>query len=171
MNYGDIIAGDLGGKFNLRSNYGKVNLGKIEDAILNANYGSIKVSEAKNVNASLNYCSIDLEKLNETAILKTNYSGGLKIGTISKNFKSLNINSNYSSIILGFEGSESFNFDVNTMNAGFRYNEAKTKITFKTPSDEAKDWSSTKQFKGFYGKANSDANIIIKANYGSVKFE
>ena len=170
MNYGDLTSDNLGGKTNLRTNYVEVNLGKIEDAILSANYGSIKVSEAKNVNANLNYCAIDLSKLNESAVLKTNYYG-IKIGTLSKEFKSLNINSNYSPIILGFEGSESFNFDVNTMNAGFRYNEAKTKITFKTPGDEAKDRNSNKQYKGFYGKASSDANIVIKANYGSVKFE
>ena len=171
MNYGDISAGDLGGKTNVRSNYGKVNLGKLEDAILNANYGNIKVIEAKNVNASLNYCAIDLGKLDESAILKTNYSSGLKIGTLSKNFKSLNIHSNYSTINLGFEGSESFNFDVSTSYAGFKYDEAKTKVTFKTPIDEAKGWSSTKQYKGFYGKASSDANIVIRASYGSVKFE
>lgn len=170
MNYGDISTGDLGGKTNVKSNYVKVNLGKVDDVILNANYGTLKVLEATNVNASLNYCQIDLGRLNQTAILKTNYSGGLKIGTLSKDFKSLNISSNYSSISLGFEGNESFNFDVSTSYAGFNYDDAKTKITSKTPSDEARGWSSSKQYKGFYGKASSDANVIIKANYGSVKF-
>jgi hypothetical protein len=86
-------------------------------------------------------------------------------------FKSLNISANYSTINLGFEGSESFNFEVSTSYAAFKYKEDKTKINFKTPSDEAKEWSSSKQYKGFYGKASSDANIVIKAIYGSVKFE
>ena len=172
MNYGDLNSGNLSGNVNkIASNYGKIALSNIENTWLFCNYGNIKIAQAKNLNAILAYCAIDLGKLEETATLKTNYSSGLKIGSLSKNFKSLNINSNYSTINLGFEGSESFNFDVSTSYAGFKYDEPKTKITFKTPTDEAKDWSSTKQFKGFYGKANSDANIIIKANYGSVKFE
>ncbi|MBU0697479.1 MAG: DUF4097 domain-containing protein [Bacteroidetes bacterium] len=169
MNYGDLTAGKLSAKTNIRSNYGKLTIDGVEDAIFSANYGTIKVAESNNIDANLNYCGADLGKLSGNATLKMNYSGGLKITSFDKDFKSLNINSNYSSINLDFNGNQAFNFNVTTNYASFKYDDNKVTITSKSPSDDEKGWSSTKNYKGYYGKSPS-GNITIKSNYGGVKF-
>lgn len=169
MNYGDLQAGKLSGKSNIRSNYGRLTIDEIDNGIIAANYGSIKLTESNNINANLNYCDADLGKLDGSAILKANYLGNLKITSFDKDFKSLNINSNYSNIDLSFGNNMSFNFDVTTTYAGFKYDDALVTITSKTPSDEKKGWSSTKNYKGYYGKSPA-ANITIRSNYGGVKF-
>ena len=169
MNYGDLNAGKLSGKTNIRSNYGKLSLDAVDDGAFSANYGTIKVLESNNINANLNYCGVDLGKLSGNATLKMNYSGGLKITSFDKNFKSLNINSNYSSINLDFNVNQAFNFDVTTNYASFKYDASKITITSKSPSDEEKGWSSKKSYKGYYGKSPT-GNITIKSNYGGIKF-
>ncbi|MEO5909821.1 MAG: hypothetical protein ABIP95_02990 [Pelobium sp.] len=169
MNYGDFSAGKLSGKTNVKSNYGQLKFEGVEDATFNANYGGIKVANSKNINANLNYCGTDLGKLSGSATIRMNYSGGFKIASFDKDFTSLNINSNYSSVNLDFNPTQAFNFDVTTTYAGFKYDDNQVTITSKSPADDAKGLNSTKNYKGYYGKSPS-GNIVIRSNYGGVKF-
>jgi hypothetical protein len=52
---------------------------------------------------------------------------------------------------------------------GFNYNDDKTKVTAKTPTDGERGWSSTKTYKGYIGKNNSDGKIAINASYTACK--
>lgn len=170
MNYGDLTAQKLLGNTNkLSFNYGKVQLAALNNATISCNYGSFKADDLNNLNASLNYSAATLGRLSGNSTIKMNYSGGFKITAFDKDFKSLNINANYSGINLDLIGIDGFNFDINTNYASFKYDDTKTKITSKYPVDEAKGWSSSKQYKGVYGKT-TDATITVKSNYGSVKF-
>ncbi|TKC00638.1 DUF4097 domain-containing protein [Pedobacter cryophilus] len=170
MNYGDLTAQKLSGNTNkLSSNYGKLQLMALNNATISCNYGSFKADDLNNLNANLNYSGATLGKLSGNNTIKMNYSGGFKITAFDKDFKSLNINANYSGVNLDLIGIDGFNFDINTNYASFKYDGTKTKITSKYPDDEAKGWSSSKQYKGVYGKT-TDATIIVKSNYGSVKF-
>ncbi len=169
MNYGDLKASDLTGKVNIKSNYSKINAQKIGGAIISSNYGDIKIDEAQDLNASLNYCDVSLGNLLGSATLKMNYAGGFKIGSLDKNFKSLNISSNYSNLNLGFNNSTAFNFDISTSYSSFKYDKEKVTITSKSPSDEEKGYSSNKSYKGYYGKSPS-GNVVIRSTYGGIKF-
>ncbi|MBK0384379.1 hypothetical protein I5M32_15535 [Pedobacter sp. SD-b] len=170
MNYGDLNAGRLTGMVNkISSNYAKINVDALSNTEMFSNYGDIRIDLADGINASLNYCNIDLGNLSGIAVLKMNYAGGFKIGSFDKNFKSLNINSNYSNINLDFNNNSSFNFDVATTYANFKYNNDNVTITSKSPADESKKYSPSKNYKGYYGKSPS-GNIVIKSNYGGVKF-
>ncbi len=170
MNYGDLTSGKLGGNINnITSNYGKIQIDEITNAKLNCSYGSFRSSKTKGIMANLNYCRTDLGEISGNVTVKMNYSGGFKISSFDRDFKSLNINANYSSVNLDFNGSEAFNFDIYTSYANFKYDPNQVTITSKTPDDEDKSWSSNKTYKGYYGKSPS-GNIVIRSNYGGVKF-
>ena len=168
MNYGDLRGNNLTGKVNVRTNYTKVQFVNANDVTLSCNYGSVKAENVNGLNGNLNYCSANIGSLSGTSTLSMNYAGGFKINSLAKDFKSLNINSNYSTISLAFEDNSSFNFDVRTTYASLSYNENVT-ITEKTPVEGDKSWSSSKSYKGYYGKS-PQGNITIKSNYGGVKF-
>jgi hypothetical protein len=168
MNYGDLRGNNLTGKVNVRTNYTKVQFLTANDVTLSCNYGSVRMENVSDLNGNLNYCSANIGSLSGTSTLSMNYSGGFKINSLAKDFKTLNINSNYSSISLGFEDNSAFNFDVRTTYASLSYNENVT-ITEKTPAEGDKSWSNSKTYKGYYGKS-PQGNIIIKSNYGGIKF-
>ena len=88
---------------------------------------------------------------------------------MNKNVQNLIINSSYSGLTMGIDETANFNFDVTVSYAGFNYNDAKVNITRKTPDENAKGFNPTKNYIGTYGKG-SDSKIVIKSNYGGVKF-
>ena len=168
MNYGDLRGNNLTGKVNVRTNYTKIQFVNANDVTLSANYGSVRMENVGGLNGNLNYCSANIGTLSGVSNLGMNYSGGFKINSLAKDFKSLNISANYSSISLAFHNNTSFNFDVRTTYASLSYNDNVT-ITEKTPAEGEKGWTSSKSYKGYYGKS-PQGNIVIKSNYGGVKF-
>ena len=79
-------------------------------------------------------------------------------------------NASYSGVSLGVPANNNFDFDITTNYGGFNYNDDKVTITSKTPAD-GKHYSSTKNYKGHFGKEGSEAQINIHATYGNVSFE
>ncbi len=170
MNYNDLNAGKLSNGANaISSNYSKLNL-KAFNGKLSCNYGNATIADANNLKASVNYTGLSLGSLSGSSNINMSYSPGFKIARLENDFKNLNVNADYSTIALGFAGNESFNFDVTVNYASFKYDADKTSITSKSPDDEEKAWSSTKNFKGNFGKNPGNAKIVIKADYGAVRF-
>jgi hypothetical protein len=188
--YGGIELPDLSGKIKIRSSYGSVtaqNLSNPSDEIdgsygsvkaglfngghLDYSYGSVNLDECNNLKADLSYGSFKLGKLKGAADFDLSYIGGFKIEEMGASFKRLNVNASYSGVSLGVPDNNNFNFDITTTYGGFNYNDDKVTITSKTPADGSKHYSSTKNYKGHYGKGGSEAQINIHSTYGSVRFE
>lgn len=169
MNYGDLDAGKLDGLiYKISSNYAKMEIEYINNAEVFCSYGDLDINKAKNLKVSCNYTHVNISSLSEDNSVKMNY-GDFQLNSLDKNFKTLNLTSNYLQSKFNFAGSPNFNFDISTSNSSFKYDDSKVIITSKTPSDEDKGWSSSKNYKGYYGKSSS-ANITIRSNYGGVKF-
>ncbi len=170
MNYNDLTAGKLNNGANaISSNYSKLNV-QAFNGKLSCNYGSANIADADNLKASVNYTGLTVGSLSGSSNINMSYSPGFKIARLASDFKNLNVNADYSTIALGFASNESFNFDVTVNYAGFKYEADKVTITSKTPDDEERGWSATKNFKGSYGKNPGNAKIVIKADYGAVRF-
>ena len=187
--FGSIVLPDLGGKIDLSSSYGNVEIanlsnpandiqgsygnlkaGSLNGAKLEFSYGNVAINECTNLRAQLSYGTFQLGKLRGAADLDLSNVGGFKIGEIAASFKKLNINSSYSSVALGVSDYNNFNFDITTTYGGFSYNDNKVTITSKTPPDGSRYFSNTKNYKGHFGKS-SDAQISIHSSYGGVNFE
>jgi hypothetical protein len=188
--YGAIVLPDLQGKVKISSSYGSVDVqnlsnpaneiegsygslkaGNLNGGRLEFSYGSVNLEECNNLKADLSYGSFKLGKLKGTADFDLSYVGGFKIEEMGSTFKKLNINSSYSGVSLGVPGNNNFDFDITTNYGGFNYNDDKVTITSKTPADGSKHYSSTKNYKGHFGKSGSDADVNIHSTFGSVNFE
>ena len=186
--YGSTTLSDFSGPININSSYGsftaqkldnpanrvKVSYGSssIEDfssGNLDISYGSLNLNNADRLNADIRYGSAKIGRLTNSGNIDISYTGGFKIDEVDKNVKNLIINSSYSGVTLGLEKDANFNFDVTVSYAGFNFNDDKISITSKTPDDNTKGWNPTKNYKGHIGKG-SDSRILIKSNYGGVRF-
>jgi len=167
--YGSFAAGDLDNAANrVKVSYGSANIESFSSGTLDVSYGSLRLVNADKLNADIRYSNAKIGRLTSGGNLDLSY-GGVKIEAMDKNVRNLTINSAYSGVTMGIDEAANFNFDVTVSYAGFNFDDDKVNITSKTPDDNAKGFNPTKNYKGTYGKG-SDSRVIIKSNYGGVKF-
>jgi hypothetical protein len=170
--YGSLVAKALTNPSNeFNFHYYEVNIEEVKGCDLNLSYGSLKLGTVGRLDANVNYAPIDIEKLNSAGTINARYGGGVKIGEISKALKNLDIDSKYSSVNIGLKGDESFDFDVTVKYGSFNFDDNRLRVTSKSPSDDAKGFHPTKNYKGYAGNSNSNNKININTTYQSVKLE
>ena len=169
--YGSFSSGKLDNPANdVKVSYGSANMEDYSNGNLTIAYGSLKLVNASKVNASIKYSGAKIAKLTNGGTFDLSYSGGFRIDEVDRNVKNLIINSSYSGVTLGIDENADFNFDVTVSYAGFNYNNDKINLANEfSEAGKTKVWSPTKNYKGSMGKG-SDSRIIIKSNYGGVKF-
>jgi len=187
--YGRTEMDDFSGPVNISSSYGSFKSGKLDNAanqvkvsygsatienFMNGNlsvaYGNLTLNQAAKLSATIKYGKATIAQLSQGGNFNLSYTGGFKIDEVDSSVKNLNINSSYSGVSLGLEEGANFDFDVTVNYAGFNYSNSRVNLIEQIiPSDKAKTWSPSKNYKGQIGKG-SDSRIIIKSNYGGVKF-
>ncbi|GAC1304288.1 MAG: hypothetical protein NVSMB24_11540 [Mucilaginibacter sp.] len=169
--YGSVTAENLSNPSNqIDGSYGNLKVGSLNGGHVSYSYGNVEINECNNIKGGLSYGAFKLGRLNGAADLDLSYIGGFKINEVGPGLKRLDINSTYSGISLGLPGNNSFDFDITTTYGGFNYNDDKVTITNKTPTD-SRHYSSTKNYKGHFGKGAAGAQVNIRSTYGSVNFE
>ncbi|SDM17068.1 hypothetical protein SAMN05421813_10749 [Daejeonella rubra] len=169
--YGSFSSGKLDHPANqVKVNYGSASIENFSNGNLTISYGSLKLTEGDKLNATIRYSSSKIAHLSNGGTFNVAYSSGFKIDEVDKNVKNLNITSSYSGVTLGIDETADFDFDVTVSYAGFNYSGNRVSVADQlSDSNSSKGWNPTKNFKGQVGKG-SDSRIIIKSNYGGVKF-
>ncbi|OZA55259.1 MAG: hypothetical protein B7X75_07590, partial [Sphingobacteriales bacterium 39-40-5] len=187
--YGKTEIDDFSGPVNISSSYGSFKSGKLDnpanqvkvsygsasiDNFINGNlsvaYGSLTMNQGAKLSATIKYSKATIAQLSQGGNFNLAYTGGFKIDEVDKSVKNLNINSSYSGVSLGLEEGANFDFDVTVNYAGFNYSNSRVNLVEQlNTSEKPKTWSPSKNYKGQIGKG-SDSRIIIKSNYGGVKF-
>jgi hypothetical protein len=169
--YSTVTAQNLTNTANeIEGSYSKFKITSLNNAHISCGYSPVEIEQCNNLNANLSYGPLKLGGLTGNAELDLSYSS-LRIGEISNLVKKLNINSTYSGVTLGVVGSDNFDFDITASYGGFNYSkDGKVVITNKSPED-GRHYSTTRVFKGYYGKAGSDAKVVIHSTYGGVNFK
>jgi hypothetical protein len=168
--YSNLTAQNLTNPANeIEGSYSKLKIVSLNNAHVSCAYSPVEIEQCNNLDANLSYGPLKLGVLKGNADLDMSYAS-LRIGEMSNLVKKLNINSTYSGVTLGVADRDNFDFDITATFGGFNYNrDGKVVITEKTP-DDSRHYSSTRTFKGYFGKAGSDAKVIIHSNYGGVNF-
>lgn len=188
--YGGVVLPSLSGKVMLDNSYGSLtakaltnpsnvlnlryyeaSIEEISGAEINLSYGSLKLGTVGRLVSNINYAPVDIGKLVSSGSLNVRYGGGIKINEISKGLKNLDINATYSSVNVNLRGDESFDFDVTVKYGSFNFDENRLKVTSKSPSDDARGFHPTKNYKGYAGNSNSSNKININSTYQSVKLQ
>lgn len=168
--YGSFTAKELSNTANnLRMNYLNADIESLNGGNLKINYGDLKIGTANNLNAMVGYSPVKIDRLKSAASISVNYGAGITISNLDKTLKNLAIDANYTRVSLGLNGSENFNFDVTVHNNRFNHNDDFVKVQDQLENDTRR-YISTKNYKGYVGKAGSDNKVIIRSNYSGVNF-
>ncbi|MGI4020530.1 MAG: hypothetical protein ACRYFA_03420 [Janthinobacterium lividum] len=170
-NYGSFTAKELNNEANeLRLNYTGASIGTLNGGTLKFNYGNLKIGTANNLKAVIGFSPVNIDRLKSGANIKMQYGSGLKINSIDKDLKNLDIDANYTKVFLGLNGSENFIFDITATYGRFSHNDDFVKVQAQPESNGSQRYNSTKNYKGYVGKASSDNKITIRSNYSGVNF-
>jgi hypothetical protein len=168
--YGSFSAKSMASESSVIVKYGNAEIGNLGSSALEVSYGSLTIGTADKVMANVSYSGINIDKIKTSGNINLRYGGGLKIGDVDKNMKSLSINSSYSNVDIGLSGDENTDFSVTVHYGDFNYGDHDVTVTDKTPDDDRKVHF-TKNYKGHVGKGNSEKSIEVYSNYGNVKFD
>lgn len=145
------------------ADYTKSKIEMAEDIKYDCDYGSLTIDNVNNVNGDGDYLSTRLGNVYKSVSITADY-GSCKIANMTKNAGSIDIESDYMKITIGYDPAYNFDFDIDLSYASLRDTEG-LEFTKKNVR------SSSKTYQGYNGTQGSGNSIKINSTYGSVSLK
>ncbi|KAA9338606.1 hypothetical protein F0P96_07210 [Hymenobacter busanensis] len=157
---------DAGHTVDLRNNGSDIDMGTVQDLAVHSKYGDVSLGTVRNLQGSTGYSRFSVDKVSEQLNMKVQYCPNFEVRTTGPNFRSINVDGGYSTILLNFPDDAGFLFDVNAENGKLLID--KRLVQVKTEESSA----SSSEMQGRYGtpQAKSAGNVNVKARYSSISF-
>lgn len=158
--YSDFEIGEAN-RVNLSADYTNSVFDKISMLEFSCDYGSLKIDKVKELRGSGDYLSTKINRIFTTANLDMDY-GSLSIEKVIKGARSIQIDTDYTGVKIGYDNEMNFEFDVRTSYGGIsglddlELNRSNQKTT-------------SKEVSGYYG-GKGGTQFQITTSYGSVEF-
>ena len=163
------------GKIN--ADYSGFTLDKVEQLELNADYTNSEIVDVNNINYNCDYGKIvidkahtlagngdyithEIGKITGTLDLNADY-GAIKIDRLTASTTNVKINSDYTTVKLGYDSGFNFDFIFKLRHANLN---GEKDLSVKHKSTD----NSTKNYTGYHGSENSGNNININSEFGGV---
>ena len=154
---------DEAGTLELSADYTESNIQKVENIKFSCDYGSLKIDKLKNIRGTGDYLGVKLGLVYGDVNLGMDY-GSLSIEKVMAGFKQIDINTDYTSVKIGYDKDAPFRFKVNTEYGGIKG------IGNGFTVNKKVDSGSENYYEGYYLSENSGGTIRIDASYGSITF-
>lgn len=155
-----------GQRVDLRNNGSDIDMGTVQSLAVLSKYGDVNLGTVYNLQGSTGYTRFSIDKVAEQLDMKVQYCPSFEVRTTGPNFRRINVDGGYSTILLNFPDNAGFNFDVNSENGKVLMDKRMVKVRNEesTPSQT--------EVQGQYGAAQAKpaGNVNIRARYSSVSF-
>ncbi|WP_324675737.1 hypothetical protein [Hymenobacter sp. GOD-10R] len=150
----------------LRNNYSDIDMGTVQDLTMHSKYGDVALGTVRNLRGSSGFSTFSIDKINDRLDMKLQYCPSFEVRNTGKNFRQINLDGGYSTIMLNFPDGAGFNFDVNTDHGKLLVD----KKLIQVQSEESS--ASSSDMQGRFGGvvAKNAGNVNIKVRYGNVRF-
>ncbi|QIX61033.1 hypothetical protein HER32_07495 [Hymenobacter sp. BT18] len=157
---------DAGDVVELRNNYSDIDIGTVQDLTVHSKYGDVALGTVRNLSGTSGFGRFSVDKVSERLDMKVQHCPAFEVRNTSPNFRQINLDGGYSTILLNFPDGTGFNFDVNTQFGKLLVD--KRLVTVR--SEESSSASSDLQ--GQYGRTTprQAGSVNIKARYTNVSF-
>lgn len=159
MKYTDLVMGSAI-RLNLVSAYGDCKGMDVDEITYEGKYDDVAFDRVKSIDAEAGYTGIHLSGLDQKGQFDMRY-GDLSIDHIGPGFSSLNINTSYTGVVLGFSSGTSFSVDAETEYCDIHHSDLKV--------TEEIERSSSRIFKGSRGAGGG--KIVARMNYGELSMD
>lgn len=164
--YGSGVTIGTVGTLDIDAQYTAVNVNTIKNsAVVRHQYGrGITISAAGNLNVDAQYSTVKIGTLRGSLTSKQQY-GKLIVDQVEG--KNIDVNTQYTSVDLGFASNYNADFDVATSYAGFKYG---SNVSTKRDGGDDRSYSQNKNYSGQIGKGGT-TKVNVKVQYNSVTFK
>lgn len=162
--YGSITTGKLSNVKKVLLQYGKGNLGSINNGSVTIQYSQASIASLNNSNLVIQYSKATLDNLDGSVQASFDYCDIARL-RVDNNTKALTINNNYSNLYLDVQNNFSANFDISTHYGSLR-NKTSFDIKENVPDDDRHGPRFSKKYSGKAGSGSTE--MKIKANYGDI---
>ncbi|SDL59421.1 hypothetical protein SAMN04488034_10675 [Salinimicrobium catena] len=151
------------GTVDLSADYTDAYFEKVENISFNNDYGSLSIDKLRNIKGQGDYLGVKLGMVYSRADLNMDY-GSLSIDKLMPAIKTVEIDSDYTSLKIGYDPEAAFGFEVNTSYGGVKGLEGNNFNVNKRHQSGSDNY-----FQGYYGNS-SGGQVKINSSYGSVNF-
>jgi len=158
---------DAGQTVDLRNNYSDINIGVVQDLTVHSKYGDVALGTVRNLRGTSGYSTFSIDKLGNQLDMTVQYCPNFEVRNTGRNFRAINLDGGYSTILLNFADEAGFDFDVNTQHGKLLVDKKLVRVA----SEESSPVSSDMQ--GSFGVAKArpaSSNVNIRVRYGNVRF-
>jgi hypothetical protein len=163
--YGSLTTGKLGNVKKVLLQYGKGDIGGMNNGSLVIQYSKATIGSVNNVDLVIQYSKATFDNLDGSVKAVFEYCDVARL-RIDNNTKALTVNNNYSNLYLDLQKNISANFDINT-NYGSLRNKTNFDIKENIPDDDRRHGPRfSRTYSGKAGRGSTE--MKIRANYGDV---
>ncbi|WP_025739869.1 DUF4097 family beta strand repeat-containing protein [Aquimarina pacifica] len=148
-------------QIDLNADYTESKFKNIKYLNYNCDYGGLKIENGGKIIGDSDYVDTKIGNISKELSVNSDY-GSITINQLQPAFESINIKTDYTSVIIGYETECSFNFSIKASYGGIKLDES-ILVNKKYVKDNKKD------YQGYYGQSESPSNINISASYGGIK--
>jgi len=151
------------GALDISADYSNSKIRKVEFLEFSCDYGSIEVGQVKNIRGDGDYLSTTVDSVYGSLDLNLDY-GSATIRQMMRNLESLTINSDYTTLKIGYFPDSSWRYKLNSSYAGIRGIDGEVFNNLKQHQ------SGSKRYYEGYHNTDSGAVVTIDASYGGISF-
>ncbi|GAA3922540.1 hypothetical protein [Hymenobacter algoricola] len=157
---------DEGQLVTLRNNYSDIDIGTVQDLTVHSKYGDVALGTVRNLRGTAGYSKFSIDRIDERLDMSVQYCPAFEVRTTGRNFRAINVDGGYSTILLNFPDGAGFNFDVNTLHGKLVVDKRLVRV------DSEESSASSSDTQGRFGVVpGRNAGIVnVKVRYGDVRF-
>ncbi|HEX8428506.1 hypothetical protein [Hymenobacter sp.] len=159
---------DGGQNVDLRNNYSDINIGVVQDLTVHSKYGDVALGTVRNLRGTSGFSKFSIDKLSNQLDMTVQYCPNFEVRNTGRNFRQINLDGGYSTILLNFEDEAGFNFDVNTQHGKLLVDKKLVRVASEETSPISSDMQGT--FNVIKTRTPAASNVNIRVRYGDVRF-
>ena len=149
----------------IQADYTESRIGKVENIRFNCDYGGVFIEKLRSLKGQGDYVGVKLGSVYNSVHLEMDY-GSLTIEKVMKGVQDIDIETDYTSVKIGYDRTAPFNFQVSTSYGGVKGIDGNSNFQVNKRRQSGSD----NYYEGYHLSGNSGGNIKVNSSYGSVTF-
>ena len=156
---------DKTGDIEIMSQFSEMQIGNAGIVQIDGRYGKFEFGKIKSLTGELQFAGLAIEHLVETIRIETKHGDGINLETVSRNFKNIEIDGQFSSININLESGTAarLRFEL-------QFGNLKAEGTGINFNKVIKDHTSS-EYEGYLGKSDAAAGIRVTNKYGNIRLQ
>ncbi len=156
---------DEAGTLEISADYTDSRIGKVEHILFNCDYGGVYIEKLRNLKGQGDYVGIKIGSVYNTLNLEMDY-GSLTIEQLMNGIQKIDIETDYTSVKIGYDRNTAFNFQINTSYGGVKGIDGNSNFQVNKRRQSGSD----NFYEGYHLSGTSGGHVNVNASYGSVTF-